>query len=75
MYTQTLQAHAPAPAIKDFLPQRVNDGCQRIVNQAISVQSNCSTVCAIEYLKTHDIAAEVIERVLLHPELRRKTPY
>ena len=75
MNRPTLQAHAPASALKDSFQQRLNDGCQKIVNQGISVQSNCSTVCAIEYLKCHDIAAEVIERVLLHPELRRKTPY
>lgn len=42
-----------------------------IVDHAISVQESSSTMSAIEYLKAHDIAAAVIERVLLEPLRRR----
>jgi hypothetical protein len=41
------------------------------VDRGILVQSNFNTMCAIEYMKSHNIPAEVIERVLLEPELRR----
>lgn len=42
-----------------------------IVNHAISVQESSNTICAIEYLKVHDIDAAVIARVLLEPMRRR----
>jgi hypothetical protein len=44
-----------------------------VVERGISVQASFNTVCAIEYLKSHNVDPEVIERVLLHPEQRRKT--
>jgi hypothetical protein len=42
-----------------------------IVNHAISVQESSNTVAALEFLKSHGIAADVIERVLLEPSRRR----
>jgi hypothetical protein len=45
--------------------------CRAIVDHAISVQASRNTMSAFEYLKSHDIAAHVIERVLLDPERRR----
>jgi len=45
--------------------------CRDIVDHAISVQESRNTMSAVEYLKSHDIAAHVIERVLLDPERRR----
>ena len=42
-----------------------------IVNHGIAVQQSSNTVSAIEYLKSHNIAADVIERVLLDPQRRR----
>lgn len=42
-----------------------------IVNHAISLQEASNTVSAVEYLKAHGIAAQVIERVLLEPGKRR----
>jgi hypothetical protein len=42
-----------------------------IVNQAISVQETSNTMAALEYLKSHGIAPQVIERVLLEPAKRR----
>ncbi len=45
--------------------------CRDIVDHAISVQQSRSTMSAVEYLKSHDIAADVIERVMLDPERRR----
>lgn len=45
--------------------------CRDIVEHAISVQESRNTMSAFEYLKSHDIASDVIERVLLDPERRR----
>lgn len=45
--------------------------CRDIVDHAISVQESSNTMSAVEYLKSHDISAEVIERVLLDPARRR----
>lgn len=42
-----------------------------IVNQGLTVQASANTVAALEYLKAHDIDADVIERVLLEPQRRR----
>ncbi len=42
-----------------------------IVDQGLSVQISTNTISALEFLKAHDIAPEVIERVLLEPQRRR----
>lgn len=52
--------------------QRLDEARRNVVNQGIQVQSSFNTVCAIEYLKSHNVDARIIERVLLHPEQRRK---
>jgi hypothetical protein len=59
----------PAVPASDY--QRQDLHRRDIVNHGISVQESSNTVAAIEYLKSHDIAAEVIERVLLEPHRRR----
>ncbi len=42
------------------------DRAQRdIVHHGLAVQAEFNTVCAVEYLKSYDIDAEMIERVLL----------
>jgi len=56
----------------DERTQRSDDVRHMIVNQGISVQSSANTVCAVEYMKSHNVDAEIIERVLLHPEQRRR---
>lgn len=45
--------------------------CRDIVDHAIAVQESGNTMSAVEYLKNHDIAADIIERVLLDPARRR----
>ena len=45
--------------------------CRDIVDHAIAVQESRNTMSALEYLKSHDIDADVIERVLLDPDHRR----
>ena len=62
-----------SPVITELYQQRVNQEAHNVVNQGIAVQASFNTVCAIEYMKSHNVDARVIERVLLHPELRRKT--
>ena len=42
-----------------------------IVNHGISMQESSNTISALEYLKSHDIAPDVIARVLLEPAQRR----
>jgi hypothetical protein len=62
-----------SPVITELYQQRVNQEARNVVNQGIAVQASLNTVCAIEYMKSHNVDAAVIERVLLHPDLRRKT--
>ncbi len=52
--------------------QRSDERSSAIVDKGIAVQRCFSTLCAIEYLKSNNVGPDVIERVLLHPDLRRK---
>lgn len=56
----------------DFNQQRRDEQSSSVVERGIIVQSSFNTICAIEYMKSHNVAPQVIERVLLHPEQRRK---
>lgn len=59
--------HAPdAPAY-----ERRDVRCRDIVDHAIDVLATSSTMSAVEYLMSHDIAAHIIERVVLDPSRRR----
>lgn len=51
--------------------ERTDPWRRDIVNQGLTVQASVNTVAALEYLKAHDIEADVIERVLLEPQRRR----
>jgi hypothetical protein len=64
-----------SPVITEPYQQRLDQKCQNVVNEAIEVQTSFNTICAFEYLKSHDVDPTVIERVLLHPEMRRKTEH
>ena len=55
----------------DFNQQRNDERSSAVVERGIIVQSSFNTICAIEYMKSHNVAPQVIERVLLHPEQRR----
>ena len=52
-------------------PQWVDLYSEQIVECGIAMQSRYNTMCALEYLKSRNIDAKVIERVLSHPQLRR----
>lgn len=52
--------------------QRADRFSSQIVDRGIKVQESFSTLCAIEYMKSHNIHPDVIERVLLQPAQRRK---
>ncbi len=52
---------------------RHDEACSAVVERGIVVQTSFNTICAIEYMKSHNVKPTVIERVLLHPEQRRKT--
>ncbi|USX23306.1 hypothetical protein NHH82_14530 [Oxalobacteraceae bacterium OTU3REALA1] len=56
----------------DFNQQRHDEKSSAVVERGITVQASFNTICAIEYMKSHNVAPQVIERVLLHPEQRRK---
>lgn len=53
-----------------YLP-RVDEARSEIVDRGIEVQASFSTLCAVEYLKSHNIAPQIIQRVLLQPGQRR----
>lgn len=68
------QFHYSGPsdlAVAEADYQRLDLRRRDIVNHGISVQESSNTVSAIEYLKSHDIDPDVIERVLLEPNRRR----
>lgn len=73
MDAMTLTGPQRAPGINELHQQRVDAHCCEIVDKGIAVQTCFSTLCAIEYMKSNNVRPDVIERVLLHPELRRKT--
>ena len=58
-------------AIDEPDDERRDERRRDIVDRAIAVQQSRNTMSAVEYLKSHDIAADVIERVMLDPERRR----
>ncbi len=58
--------------LADTYHQRLDEQSCAVVDRGILVQSSFNTICAIEYLKSHNVDPQVIERVLLHPEQRRK---
>ncbi|MDB5920352.1 MAG: hypothetical protein JWR40_4586 [Massilia sp.] len=58
-------------AIDEPSYERRDEHSRDIVDHAIAVQQSRNTMSAVEYLKSHDIAADVIERVMLDPERRR----
>lgn len=60
-----------APPMSLFQP-RNDAACSAVVERGILVQTSFNTVCAIEYMKSHNVNPRVIERVLLHPDQRRK---
>ncbi|GEM_PF-814168 len=64
-------AAAELPALADTPYERRDLQRRDIVDHAIRVQQSSNTVCAIEYLKSHDIDPDLIARVLLEPEHRR----
>ncbi|MDB5960044.1 MAG: hypothetical protein JWP59_1338 [Massilia sp.] len=66
-FNQAVAAHPPAPTHHERLDTSARD----FVDHAIAVQESANTMSAVEYLKSHDVAPHVIERVLLEPERRR----
>jgi hypothetical protein len=42
-----------------------------IVDAGIALQQNAGSICALEYLRSRGVRAEVIARVLLQPARRR----
>jgi hypothetical protein len=77
MSAPTLQGYFSEPAKQlsehgGSSQQRTDERSQQIVDRGISVQSSFNTICAVEYLKSHNVNPEVIERVLLRPDLRRQ---
>jgi len=59
-------------AIPHLMQPRRNVLISAAVDRGLLVQSSFNTMCAIEYMKSHNIPPAVIERVLLQPDLRRK---
>jgi hypothetical protein len=51
-----------------------HDETQRdVVERGISMQQSSNTMSAVEFLKSRDVGAQVIARVLLEPDRRRST--
>ncbi len=52
--------------------QRLDARSEDIVERGIVMQARYNTVCALEYLKSRNIGADIIARVLWFPQSRRK---
>ena len=63
------------PPVMQQQYQRSDQHSSAIVERGIIVQATFNTVCAIEYLRSHNVRPQIIERVLLHPEQRRQTAH
>jgi hypothetical protein len=74
MNVSLVQSLESAPPLTLFHP-RQDQASSAVVERGILVQTSFNTVCAIEYLKSHNVNPHVIERVLLHPDQRRKTSH
>jgi len=57
------------------MQERHNEACCAVVNRGILVQTSFNTICAIEYMKSHNVDPQIIERVLLHPDQRRQSQH
>jgi hypothetical protein len=55
-----------------LLQQRHDEELSAVIDRGIMVQNSFNTMCAIEYLKSHNVDPLVIERVLLQPDQRRQ---
>lgn len=64
-------AESQEPAIAAVYRPRRDEESSAAVDRGLLVQSSFNTVCAIEYMKSHNVTPQVIERVLLHPDQRR----
>ena len=58
-------------ALAAMLDARTDARQRVIVDAGIAVQGSSNTMSAVEYLRTRDIRAHVIKRVLLEPLRRR----
>jgi hypothetical protein len=58
-------------AIAAPVDARMDTRQRDIVNHGIELQESSNTMSALEYLKSRDVDAQVIERVLLDPRRRR----
>lgn len=55
--------------------ERIDAQRRQIVNHGILMQETSTTISALEYLKSHEIAPDVIARVLHDPAQRRSAPH
>jgi hypothetical protein len=59
-------------ACSDAVPYQRRDARQKdIVDLGIALQQRSNTMSAVEYMRSQDVANEVIERVLTEPGRRR----
>lgn len=65
---------APATSAAGGPAEARHDETQRhIVERGISMQQTSNTMSAVEFLRSRDVGAQVISRVLLEPERRRSS--
>lgn len=62
---------APTGGASAGTAQRQDERRRDIVDVGIAMQRYASTVSAVEFLRSQDVGAEVIERVLGEPARRR----
>jgi hypothetical protein len=60
-----------APPLNGSAEARHDDAQRDIVERGIAMQQSSNTMSAVEFLKSRDVGAQVIARVLLEPDRRR----
>lgn len=67
------QLHAHGFAATEQAEARHDDTQRDVVERGISMQQSSNTMSAVEFLKSRDVGAQVIARVLLEPDRRRSS--
>lgn len=69
---QSLYKNTGDLAVAEIQDSRVDGRKHDIVEEGILLQEGGNTMSAVEYLKASDVDLDVIRRVLLEPQRRRR---
>lgn len=68
---QAPQSTSVTVAASQQLNRRLDAEREAQIDRAIAIQASSNTMCAVEYLKSHQFTAPVIMRILFQHDARR----